>query len=380
LTAERRRSLGGARVDQVLPNLSPGDAASDTAIAFGGVLAAAGADTALWSSQIHPDRADRARRFDPAALRRRGPDLVLLHYTTGSAVPAALGRTGLPYGVYFQNVTPPRYFLGVHDLLAGFAWRGLAELPALLREARLVLSPSSFSAAQLRAAGAREVALVPIPFDPAAHAAEADPAWLERFGDGRPNLLYVGRIAPNKRQDELLRAFHYYSRAAGRGRGARLLLVGAPAAAPAFQAWLERAITTWGLEGVHLTGHVSDAARAACYRVASVYVSLSEHEGFGVPLIEAMHYRVPVVARAAAAVDETLGDAGLLVRDADPRRVAELIGMVVEDGPLRSAMVEAGGRRVVDFAPDRIASRLVTAVAGALRLGQPGSAPTEVNA
>ncbi|HEV8632713.1 MAG TPA: glycosyltransferase [Chloroflexota bacterium] len=368
--------LSGARVDQVLPNLSPGDAASDAGLAFGGVLARAGADTALWSSEIHPERAGRARRFDPRGMRRRAPDLVLLHYTTGSAVPGALRRTGLPYGLYFHNVTPPRYFLGANDLLAGFAWRGLAELPTLLREARLVLSPSCFSAAQLRAAGARDVGLVPIPLDPAAHAAEPDPAWLSRFGDGRPNVLCVGRIAPNKRQDELVRAFYYYSRGAGRGRDARLLLVGAPAAAPLFQSWLERAIGTWELEGVHLTGHVSDAARAACYRVGTVYVSLSEHEGFGVPLVEAMHHGVPVIARAAAAVGETLGDAGLLVRDADPRRVAELIGMVVENGRLRAAMVEAGRRRAAEFAPERVAGRLVAAVAAAL--GRPAGATAEV--
>jgi glycosyltransferase involved in cell wall biosynthesis len=320
----------------------------------------------LWAKDVHPERVSQARRFEAAALRRRRPDLVLLHYTTGSAVPAALRRAGLPFGLYFQNVTPPRYFLGVHDLLAGFAWRGLAELPGLLRGARVVLSPSSFSAAQLRAAGAAEVALVPIPFDTAGHVVEPDREWVARLADGRPNVLYVGRLAPNKRQDELLRALYYYSRGAGRGRDARLLLVGAPSAAPGFQAWLERAIATWELEGVHLTGHVSDAARAACYRAASVYVSLSEHEGFGVPLIEAMHHGVPVIARSATAVDETLGEGGLLVRDADPRRVAELIGLVVEDERLRSAMIAAGHRRVAELAPDRIEARLVEALAGAI--------------
>jgi glycosyltransferase involved in cell wall biosynthesis len=373
MTGRQDSPLSGARVDQVLSNLSPGDAASDTALAFGRMLAAAGAETVLWASEIHPARASRARRFDVTALRRRAPALVLLHYTIGSDVATALRRTDLPYGLYFQNVTPPRYFLGAHDLLAGFAWRGLAELPSLLRDARVVLSPSSFSAAQLRAAGAGAVALVPIPFDPAAHAVAPDPDWLARYGDGRPNLLYVGRIAPNKRQDELLRAFYYYSHAAGRGRGARLLLVGAPSAAPSFQRWLERAVATWGLEGVHLTGHVSDAARAACYRVASVYVSLSEHEGFAVPLIEAMHHRVPVIARSAAAVDETLGDAGLLVRDADPRRVAELIGIVLDDERLRVAAVAAGRRRVAELAPDRVAARLVAALAAAI--DRPARAP-----
>jgi glycosyltransferase involved in cell wall biosynthesis len=357
-------SLRGARVDQVLPNLSPGDAASDTALAFGRMLARAGADTALWSSQIHPDRAGRARRFDPRRLRRRAPDLVLLHYTTGSGVPGALRRTGLTYGLYFHNVTPPRYFLGANDLLAGIVWRGLAELAPLLRGARVALAPSRFSADQLRAAGARSVDVVPLPFDPAEHALEPDQAVLRQLDDGRANLLFVGRIAPNKRQDELLRLFRYYSRAID--RSARLLLVGSAAAAPHFRDWLAQTAAAWQLDGVLLPGHVSAAARAAYYRVGRVFVSLSEHEGFGLPMIEAMHHGVPVVARDEAAVAETVGEGGLVVGPIETARLAELVAMVAEPGELRERLIAAGRARTADFAPERIAAGLVEALARAV--------------
>jgi glycosyltransferase involved in cell wall biosynthesis len=356
--------LAGARIDQVLPNLSPGDAASDACLAFAGMLAAAGADSRIWSVDVDPSRRAAATSFDLKALRRRAPDLLLFHYATGSTVADRLRRSGLPYALFFHNVTPPRYFLGANDLLAGIVWRGLADLPPLLRPARAILAPSRFSAAQLSAAGASAVDLVPLPFDPLEHDKPPDPALLDRLGDGRVNLLFVGRVAPNKRQDELLRLFHYYSRSID--RSARLLLVGSAAAAPHYRDWLARAAAAWDLEGVELPGHVSAAARTAYYRVARVFVSLSEHEGFGLPVIEAMHHGVPVVARDAAAVGETVGRAGLVVDDLPLPRLAELVAMAAEDGALRDRLIAAGRARVDDFAPARVAAALLDALARAL--------------
>src|SRR5262245_34729087 len=175
-----------------MPNLSPGDAASDACLAFARLLSAAGADTQLWSVDIDAERRGAARPFDERALRRRAPDLVLFHYATGSDVATRLRRASFPYGLYFHNVTPPRYFLGANDLLAGIVWRGTADLAALARGARLALAPSRFSADQLGAAGARSVDVVPLPFDPAEHALAPDPAVLRQLDDGRTNLLFVG--------------------------------------------------------------------------------------------------------------------------------------------------------------------------------------------
>jgi glycosyltransferase involved in cell wall biosynthesis len=356
--------LAGARVDQLLPNLSAGDATSDACLAFGRMLAVGGAETRVWAVDIDPARRADATRLDLRELRRRRPDLVLFHYATGSAVADQLRRSGLPYGVFFHNVTPPRYFLGANDLLAGIVWRGLADLTPLLRRAAVVLAPSRFSADQLRAAGAAAVEIVPLPFDRAAHDLPPDPAVVARLGDGRANLLFVGRVAPNKRQDELLRLYRYYVRAID--GEARLLLVGSAAAAPHYRDWLARAAAAWGLEGLELAGQVTDGARTAYYRVARVFVSLSEHEGFGLPIVEAMHHGLPVVARGAAAVGETVGSGGLIVGDAPIPRLAELVAMAAEDGALRERLIAAGRARVADFAPDRAAERLVAALAPAL--------------
>lgn len=356
--------LAGARVDQVLPNLSVGDAASDACLAFGRMLSAAGADTVVWAHDVEGALRGRAQRFEEGALRKRAPRLVILHYATGSAVANRLRGTGVPYGVYFHNVTPPRYFLGSNDLLAGLVWRGLADLAPVVRDARVLMAASAFSARQLEAAGGRCAEVVPLPFEPEEHDLEPDPAVIARLADGAANLLFVGRIAPNKRQDELLRTFYYYAR--GIDASARLCLVGSAAAAPAYREWLLRAAAEWGLSNrVELAGHVSAAARAAYYRAARVFVSASEHEGFGLPMIEAMHHGVPVVAREAAAVGETVGAGGLLVSNWESRAAAELVAMAAEEGPLRNGLITAGRERVAAFAPGRVAERLVSCVAAA---------------
>jgi glycosyltransferase involved in cell wall biosynthesis len=120
------------------------------------------------------------------------------------------------------------------------------------------------------------------------------------------------------------------------------------------------------MDDVHLPGHVTPPARTAYYRVARVLVSASEHEGFGLPMVEAMHHGVPVVARGAAAVGETVGDGGLVVGPGSIERFAEVVAMAAEPGDLRTRLIEAGQRRVEAFAPARVAAELTTAVAEAL--------------
>lgn len=169
-------------------------------------------------------------------------------------------------------------------------------------------------------------------------------------------LLFVGRLSPNKRQDELIRMLAYYRRCID--PEARLSLVGSYRDQRQFQARLGALARGLGLtDAVTFTGSVSLPQLVAYYRSASAFVSLSEHEGFGVPLLEAMHFGVPVVAYAAAAVPETVGDAALLLRRKDLAEAAEATALVIERGALRDALVRRGHARVAAFGADTVAQR-----------------------
>jgi L-malate glycosyltransferase len=172
--------------------------------------------------------------------------------------------------------------------------------------------------------------------------------------------LFVGRVAPNKAQHDVVKAFAWYRRVFD--AEASLTLVGGVSAGSYWSA-LERFVDGLGLSGVvRLAGSVSDAELEGLYRSADVFVCLSEHEGFCVPLLEAMAHGVPVVAFGAAAVPETLGDAGLVLASKRPGLVAEAVGRVMRDGGLRARLVGAGRRRLEHFSLARTRRTLLDAL------------------
>jgi glycosyltransferase involved in cell wall biosynthesis len=171
------------------------------------------------------------------------------------------------------------------------------------------------------------------------------PVLRRLFDDGRDNILFVGRISPNKRIDDLIRVFAVYQRFVR--PASRLLLAGDYGGHERYYEALLRMTHELRLSEVVFTGHLEDDDLRACYAAASVFLCLSEHEGVGVPLLEAMSFRVPVVAFDAAAVRETLRGAGVLLRDKRPELVAELIDRLIRDAPLRAAVL-ATQQRVID--------------------------------
>jgi glycosyltransferase involved in cell wall biosynthesis len=188
--------------------------------------------------------------------------------------------------------------------------------------------------------------------------APRSPALDRILGDGLINVLFVGRIVPNKKIEDHIRLAELYKRYIDSYY--RFIFVGRADAVPAYYAQIRALVAEFDNlpERFWFTGAVSDADLAAFYRWADVYVSLSEHEGFCVPLVEAMAADVPVVAYAAGAVPETLGGAGLLFSPKDLEVAAELLGSVVYDRDVRQRVLEGQRRRLQDFAPAQFEARL----------------------
>jgi glycosyltransferase involved in cell wall biosynthesis len=223
----------------------------------------------------------------------------------------------------------------------------------LIKAADLCLGDSRYNCLELEQYGATDCRVLPILLDvEALGRIQPNPGVLRDFGDGRPTILYVGRPVPNKRQDNVLRVFAHYRQQFA--PTARLVLVGGSNEASRYEAQLRELIRDLGLEqSVTLTGLVDDAQLVAYYRVANAFLSMSEHEGFGIPLVEAMHADVPVVAYAAAAVPYTLGQAGILVADGNYAAVAERLHRVITDTVYREQILAGQRRRLRDFAPKK---------------------------
>jgi glycosyltransferase involved in cell wall biosynthesis len=248
--------------------------------------------------------------------------------------------------IYYHNITPASFFEPYDPGVATVMDKARDELRGLCAHVSTAMANSEYSARELRGLGVPDVTVVP-PYLPPELTAEVDEShagWLRSTKRGI-DVLFVGRVVPNKGHLHLLRAFAALRASAP---GSRLFVVGmwGPTA---YMGAIQRLRENLGSEGIAFTGSITEASLAAHYREADVYVCLSEHEGFGLPLIEAMRAGVPVVAYDAGAVAETLGGSAVLIRTLDPRVIAEVVARVASDEDLRKELIRRQYDRVAEL-------------------------------
>jgi glycosyltransferase involved in cell wall biosynthesis len=345
------------RIDQWVPALHRGDAIGDSARLMRDAFRRWGHTADVYALQLDDDLQGDGRPF--SEWRAGGPDdVVVLHYALPSPLTAALrGHRGRRVLLH-HNITPPEFFLGYDAEMVRICAIGREEWKQLRGEVDLALADSEFSRRELEAAGFPRTGVLPIFLDFARYREASAPALERLLRDERTNVLFVGRVTPNKRQEDLVRLAAYWKRFIS--PDLRLVLVGKlPRRRPyldALQSFLrEEGFTPWE---VVLTGHLSHAELLACYRTAAIFVSMSEHEGFGVPLVEAMLMRVPILAYAATAVADTLGGAGVQFTEKRYPEMAEVGYRLTTDAGLRAAVLAAQDERLRAFAPGSVEGRL----------------------
>lgn len=351
-------------VHQFVPVLEPGAVGAHT-LAARAVLRKAGYESEIFATEVRPAYA-REGAHDANAYGRRVParvdDRLIYHLAIGSRLADMLRERSEVLIVDHHNLTPLRYFDGWAPVAAGGVTWGRRQLAALAPRAALGIGDSRYNELELIEAGYPRTTVVPILVPPESLEVPADETVVARFGDVASGAvwLFVGRLAPNKAQHDVVKAFAAYRRF--HDPDARLLLVGG-SSSEVYELALERFIDRLGLaDAVELTGPVTPEALSAYYELADVFVVCSEHEGFCVPLLEAWHHRLPIVAYAAAAVPETLGDAGILLDDKDPYTVATAVDRVLRDNTLCEALVAAGRLRLRAFDLTTTGAMLIAAV------------------
>jgi glycosyltransferase involved in cell wall biosynthesis len=349
------------RIDQLLPRLAARDAIGAHALHVQATLRDAGIDSDLYAAEWDADVAHRVRPF--GEYRDDPRSWLLYHASVGSHVGAWFCERQTPKLVDYHNVTPHEYFDAWAPEITGLLVGGRHQLEDLAPLVRAGIADSDFNARELRAAGCDDTSVVPVMVDVARGASAVDEAMCDTLRRSKrgADWLFVGRIAPNKAQHELLKVFALYRRVFD--PAARLWLVGGESSVH-YRVALERFIADAGLaDAAFVTGSVDDGALGAYYEAADVFVCVSDHEGFCVPVLEAMAHGLPVVARATTAVPETVAGAGVLLAANAPRiDVATAAWRVVTDAALRDQLVAAGHRRVDDFSLPRTGARLLAAL------------------
>ena len=286
---------------------------------------------------------------------------LLVHVSMGN--PALSEVAALPQhkAVVYHNITPERFFEGISDQLVRHSRLGREQLRDLARTAELGIADSGFNRRELDEAGYARTAVVPILTDAAAFDVEPDPAVARELAEERTSILVVGQILPQKATADVLEAFARYRAA---DPAARLYLVGPHGMSGPYLERVREQARRLGIDdAARFTGAVPIEQLAAYYKGATVLLTLSDHEGFNVPLLEAWRNGLPIVANAAGATPETLGDAGVLIERKSPDAVAAAIERVVRDAELRRTLVERGRARLAEFAPERVIAALEKAFA-----------------
>jgi L-malate glycosyltransferase len=345
------------RVHQWVPAAHRGDAIGDSARAVREMLRAMGHESDIFALTIDDDlRGDVLPFSAPEAARG---EVTIFHFALPSPMTGAFASLGGAKILQYHNITPAAFFAAYDPGLFRLAALGRQELATLAGRVDLALGDSEFNRQELESLGFERTGVMPIAVN-TARLTDAPPRpALERIlNDGLINILFVGRIVPNKKIEDHIRLAEMYKRYIDSYY--RFIFVGRYDGLPRYYSQVRALIEQYEMlpDRFWFTGPVPDEDLAAFYRWSDVYVSLSEHEGFCVPLVEAMATDVPIVAYAAGAVPETLGGAGLLFAPKDLEVAAELLGSVVYDRDVRARVLEGQRRRLQDFSPPRIEARL----------------------
>ena len=341
-------------VDQVVASTAPGDAVTEQTFAWRGLLRHWGFDSEVIAEHVHPGFAPHVLHLDRAKARLRRAQAVIVHYSVWSRVITAAKRAPGAFALAYHNITPPELLQKYNPPLAALCDRARKALPEL-RGCTLAVADSSFNAEDLREAGIEPVSVVPLllnlPLRPLPH---------EGASATNPLVLFVGRIVPNKRLEDALDAFRQYQ--TRHARRARFVIVGSDDGFERYRSDLKQLASKIGAERVTFAGRVSREERDDLYRQASVYLSTSVHEGFCAPVVEALAHGIPVVARAAGAVPETLGEAGIVLDTQDASVFADALHEAVTSPETRASVAAAGASRLRELQPENVGRRLRAAL------------------
>jgi L-malate glycosyltransferase len=345
------------RVHQWVPAAHQGDAIGDSARRVRQTLRGLGHESEIFALSIDDELRHEVRPFsDPSS---RTGDVTIFHFALPSPMSEAFAA--LPHGrvLQYHNVTPARFFAAYAPALFRLASIARDELAGLAAVTDLALGDSSYNQHELDEIGFTRTGVMPIAVDTdRLTTAPRQPVLEEILDDGLVNFLFVGRIAPNKKIEDHIRLAEQYKRYIDAYY--RFIFVGRYDVVPQYYAAIRALLTEYKMldDRFIFTGPVPDAELAAYYRASSVYVSLSEHEGFCVPLVEAMAMDVPVLAYSAAAVPDTLGSAGVQFAPKDLEYAAEVLGMLAFEESPRDEVIAGQRRRLQDFGEPIIRQRL----------------------
>jgi len=336
------------RIDQLVPAFHSGDAIGDTAFHMKNFFLSGGLTSEIYCLSRDKGLEEDSKLFSEYQASHHS-DITILHFALPSPLTKAFARLPSRKVIIYHNLTPQKFFKDFSQEMVRISRLGREELHSLVPHVALALADSEFNRQELEQMGFKRTKVFPLFVDFEKYNKPMSRFFHALFDDERTNILFVGRIVPNKKIDDLIRVVFYFKKYIS--PLVRLIVVGKTSSLPEYFQSLIRLADEFYLqpEEICFTGHIPDEEMFSLYRASDVFLSLSEHEGFGLPFIESMVFDLPIIAYDCTAVPYTLDGAGVLIRNKRVDYVAELIDTVAHDEGIRKKIILGQSQRLKRF-------------------------------
>ncbi|MDP8218127.1 MAG: glycosyltransferase family 4 protein [Candidatus Theseobacter exili] len=339
------------RISQFVAGFSGGDAISNYALQIDSVLRRLWPDVSTEIYSVSRHISPRMRNFcsDYRAHKTesRSTDINIYHFSVGSEITDYFCKVPGRKIIVYHNITPAKYYRGISEDRVRVLMDGREQLKELVPVTEVALAVSDFNRRELADAGFKNPEVMPLVVNLEYLKTAPSRSVINKFKDDWTNILFVGRLVPNKRFEDLIRIFYYYKKSIN--PASRLFLVGSFAGLGRYLAYLRGITAELDLSDVFFSGHVKMEELLAYYKLADLFLCMSEHEGFCIPLLEAMSFDVPVIAYEQAAIPETLNGAGILLKHKNFEATAELIDEVLNNKQVTQEILVQQRKRLLDF-------------------------------
>jgi glycosyltransferase involved in cell wall biosynthesis len=324
-------------IHQFLTSYSYGDAIGNEAMEIQNFLRAKGIKSEIFAHLYHPKYADQIHNYREYDRYSDKNNIIIFHFSIGSPVTRKFLQAPDKKAIIYHNITPHHFFLDYHRVLAKDCYKGRIELKNLVGKVDLALGDSAYNEQELIDAGFTNTGVLPLVMNFDKFNQPIVPVLNELFNDGKTNILYVGRIIPNKMVEDVIKSFHLYQKHFN--PNSRLFIVGEYRGFERYLSALHNLKQKLGSKDVHFTGHIPDDELISYFKLAHLYLHMSEHEGFCAPVPESFYLNIPVVAFNAGAVKETMNSGGLLVNQKDYISIGALMDRVLTDTDLKEKVL-----------------------------------------
>ena len=334
-------------IDQFLSGFHYGDAIGNSVLRFHKFLRSKGIKSRIVAITIDDEVREYCTPF--SEYKEEEDSIRIYHYAISSPInDYFLKNTGKNILIY-HNITPSEYFKGFSEELVSLTEKGRKELSLFSDKFNLAIADSDFNASELKEIGFSNIKTFPIMISRTEYDGECSESYMEIFNDGRKNILFVGRITPNKKIEDLIKFLSVYKKIVS--SDVRLIIAGNVGSVPHYFSSLLSLKNELGLdlEDLFFTGHIPFRELISVYRSADLFLSMSEHEGFCLPLIESSFFRIPVIAFKAGAVEETLAGSGILLSNKNLEKVVMVAEKVLNDKNISIKLAETAGKRADSY-------------------------------